>query len=408
MKFSSYQKFVIALLAFLQFTIILDFMILSPLGALLMPALKITASQFGTVVSAYAISAAVSSMLTAGFADRFDRKKLLLFFYCGFILGTLFCALAPNYTLLLTARIVTGIFGGVIGSISFAIMTDIFPLEQRGRVMGFMQTAFAASQVLGLPIGLYLSNLWGWHAPFLMIVAVSVIAGVFIWRYLQPLTGHLALQVDKKASLHLWHTLTDRQYTLPFLATALLSIGGFMIMPFASAFTVNNLGISMEKLPAIYMITGLASILIGPLIGKASDSYGGMKVFFFGTLVSSVMVMIYTHLGATPLWLVIAVNVAMFVGIFSRMIPSQTLMSAIPSPANRGSFMSVSSSLQQLAGGLGAIIAGAIVVQESSGMIRHFEVIGYIMVTLGLLILGMMFFINRAVENLKSSRKESL
>ena len=181
-----------------------------------------------------------------------------------------------------------------------------------------------------------------------------------------------------------------------------------MIMPFASAFTVNNLGIGMEKLPMIYMITGLASILIGPLIGKVSDTYGGMKVFFFGTIVSSVMVMIYTHLGATPLWLVIAVNVAMFVGIFSRMIPSQTLMSAIPSPANRGSFMSVSSSLQQLAGGLGAIIAGAIVVQESSGMIRHFEVIGYIMVTLGLLILGMMFFINRAVENLKSARKESV
>lgn len=408
MKFTGYQKFVIALLAFLQFTIILDFMILSPLGALLMPALQITASQFGTVVSAYAISAAVSSMLTAGFADRFDRKKLLLFFYGGFVLGTLFCALAPNFALLLTARIVTGIFGGVIGSISFAIMTDIFPLEQRGRVMGFMQTAFAASQVLGLPIGLYLSTLWGWHAPFLMIVAVSAVAGVFIWRYLQPLTGHLALQTDKKAYLHLWHTLTDRQYVLPFVATALLSIGGFMIMPFASAFTVNNLGIAMEKLPIIYMITGVASILIGPLIGKASDTYGGMKVFFFGTLVSSVMVMIYTHLGLTPLWLVIVVNVAMFVGIFSRMIPSQTLMSAIPSPANRGSFMSVSSSLQQLAGGLGAIIAGAIVVQESSGLIRHFEVIGYIMVGLGLLILGMMFFINRAVENLKAAGKESL
>ncbi|UXR66078.1 MFS transporter [Bdellovibrio bacteriovorus] len=408
MKFTGYQKFVIALLAFLQFTIILDFMILSPLGALLMPALKITASQFGTVVSAYAISAAVSSMLTAGFADRFDRKKLLLFFYGGFVLGTLFCALAPNFGLLLTARIVTGIFGGVIGSISFAIMTDIFPLEQRGRVMGFMQTAFAASQVLGLPIGLYLSTLWGWHAPFLMIVAVSAIAGIFIWRYLQPLTGHLALQTDKKAYLHLWHTLTDRQYILPFVATALLSIGGFMIMPFASAFTVNNLGIAMEKLPVIYMITGLASIMIGPLIGKASDTYGGMKVFFFGTLVSSVMVMVYTHLGLTPLWMVIVVNVAMFVGIFSRMIPSQTLMSAIPSPANRGSFMSVSSSLQQLAGGLGAIIAGAIVVQESSGLIRHFEVIGYIMVGLGLLILGMMFYINRAVENLKAARKESV
>ena len=149
-----YQKFVIAVLAFLQFTIILDFMIISPLGAMMMPTLHITPQQFGLAVSSYAFSAGVSGLLAAGFADRFDRKRLLLFFYAGFMLGTLLCALASTYPMLLVARIVTGLFGGVIGSVVLAIATDLFPLEMRGRVMGFIQTAFAASQVLGLPAGL--------------------------------------------------------------------------------------------------------------------------------------------------------------------------------------------------------------------------------------------------------------
>ncbi|WP_415063912.1 MFS transporter [Bdellovibrio sp.] len=393
--FTGYQKFVIALLAFLQFTIILDFMILSPLGALLMPALKITPGQFGTVVSAYAISAAVSGLLTAGFADKFDRKKLLLFFYVGFIIGTLLCGIAPSYEFLLGARIVTGLFGGVIGSIVFAIMTDLFPLHQRGRVMGLLQTAFAASQVLGLPAGLYLSNLWGWHMPFIMIVAVSSLAGVFIVYYLKPIDEHLKLQVDKKAYEHLLHTLNEPHYLLSFATTALLSLGGFMIMPFSSAFTVNNLGIHQDQLPTIYLITGAASILIGPLVGKASDRFGKFRTFIFGSFLGMLMVVIYTHLGITPLPMVILVNTVMFIGIFSRMIPSQALMSAIPSPANRGAFMSVGSSLQQLAGGIGSIVSGMIVVQESSGMIRHFEVVGYVMCGLSAITLVMMYFINR-------------
>src|SRR5437868_14498709 len=178
--FSGYQKFVIAVLAFLQFTIILDFMIISPLGAIVMPTLNITPQQFGLAVSSYAFSAGASGLLAAGFADKFDRKRLLLFFYAGFLLGTLLCGLATSYTFLLAARIVTGVFGGVVGSISMAIIADLFPLQVRGRVMGTIQTSFAASQVMGLPLGVFLSNKRGWHAPFVLILAVGAPIGVVI------------------------------------------------------------------------------------------------------------------------------------------------------------------------------------------------------------------------------------
>jgi predicted MFS family arabinose efflux permease len=396
-----YQKLVVGLLAFLQFTVILDFMTLSPLGAFLMPALHITPAQFGLVVSVYAFSAGTSGFLAAGFADRFDRKKFLLFFYAGFVLGTLLCGMADTYPVLLVARVVTGGFGGVIGSVVFAITTDLFPFEMRGRVMGFVQTAFAASQVLGIPAGLFLSNLWGWHAPFVMIVAISAVVGVFIVLWLRPIDAHLHGPQEGRGGAsalgHLRATVGKPLYLQAFATTALLSTGGFMLMPFGSAFTVHNVGIRIDKLPVLYLITGLCTIFTGPLVGRAADRFGKFRTFTFGTALTILMVLIYTHLGVTPLPLVIAVNAVLFVGIFSRMIPSQALMSAVPSPDTRGSFMSVSSSVQQLSGGIASVIAGLIVVEGPGGVLVHFELLGYVVIGASLVTLVMMREIHKVI-----------
>jgi predicted MFS family arabinose efflux permease len=394
--FTKYQTIVVVVLAFLQFTIILDFMILSPLGAMLMPALDIDTKRFGYVVSAYAFSAGTSGVLAAGFADRFDRKKLLMFFYCGFLVGTLLCALAPTYPALLGARIVTGLFGGVIGSIVFAITTDLFSYEMRGRVMGVVQTAFAGSQILGIPIGLYLANHLGWHAPFFLIVGIGAAAGVVIAVVLKPIDGHLALKVDRSPLRHLATTLSEPRYQHAIATTALLATGGFMLMPFGSAFAVGNLGITQDDLPAVYLATGITAMIAGPLLGRLSDKIGKFQVFMLGTAISLVMVLIYTRLETTPLPLVILVSAAMFVGISARMIASQALMSAVPAPESRGAFMSVSASVQQISGGLASVIAGQIVVQKvEGGRLDHFDVLGDVVTGAGLVTVAMMYTIHR-------------
>jgi predicted MFS family arabinose efflux permease len=395
--FSRYQSLLIALLAFVQFTVILDFMIMSPLGAIIMPALNITAGQFGVAVSAYAFSAGISGILAAGFADRFDRKRLLLFFYLGFTAGTALCALAPNYHVLLIGRIVAGLFGGVMGSIVLAIITDLFALNLRGRVMGFVQTAFAASQVLGIPVGLFLSNHWNWHVAFGALVGLSIAAIAAISLVMRPVNAHLLLRQDSNAFRHLIATIGQPRYTLAFGVTTLLATGGFMLMPFGSAFTVHNLGIDIVHLPTIYLISGLFSIFTGPLVGRASDRFGKFPVFVFGSAVSVIMVLIYTNLGQVSLTTVIIVNVLMFVGIFSRMIPSQALISAIPVPSQRGSFSAVSASLQQLSGGLGSVLAAAIITQNPDDSLRHFDRLGYIVVATSILSLVAMYFVQKSV-----------
>jgi predicted MFS family arabinose efflux permease len=398
--FTGYQKFVIVLLAVLQFTVILDFMILSPLGDILMKSMGIITSQFGSVVSAYAISAGISGFLAAGFADKYDRKKLLLFFYVGFIVGTFCCALAYSYETLLVARIVTGVFGGVIGSIGMAIITDLFTLQQRGRVMGFVQMAFAASQILGIPIGLVLANLWGWHATFYMVVVLGLLIGVATIIKLKPITAHLALQSDKHPLVHLLHTIRKKNYRIGFLATAMLSMGGFMIMPFTTAFIVNNVHISQKQLPIIFFCTGLASIIIMPIVGKLSDRIDKFKLFAIGTCIAVVMILIYTNLTPVPIWVVIGINMVLFMGIMSRMVPAIALNSAIPEMADRGAYMSINSSLQQMAGGLAAIFAGLVVVQRTkTGPIENFNILGFVMVGLMIWCLYLVYRVSEIIRN---------
>lgn len=396
--FSPYQVFIIAILAILQFTIILDFMVLSPLGAILLQELNISTSQFGLVVSAYAFSAGASGLLAAGFADKFDRKKLLLFFYTGFMVGTLLCAMAPTYHLLLIARVVTGLFGGVISSVSFAIITDLFKMEVRGRVMGFVQMAFGASQVLGIPIGLLLANRFGWHSPFWMIEGFGIVIGIIILLYMQPVREHLRIRSDRNAFQHLVKTLSKTSYLRAFIATTLLATGGFMLMPFGSAFSIHNLGLTMGQLPILYGITGAFSLVTGPLVGKLSDKIGKYKLFVMGSLISIAMVAIYTNLSLTPLWVCIVLNVILFAGISSRMISASALMSAIPEPQDRGAFMSINSSVQQISGGVAAAVAGMIVVQSKSGLLLHYPMLGYVVIGSMLATIGLMFWIDQYVS----------
>jgi len=398
-KFTGYEKLVVALLALTQFTVVLDFMVMSPLGDMLMKSMNLKTTQFGFAVSAYAFSAGISGLLTAGFADRFDRKKLLLFFYIGFIAGTFFCGITNSYPMLIAARIVTGLFGGVIGSISMAIVADLFPLEQRGRVMGYMQMGFGASQVLGIPIGLYIANIWGWQSPFLMIVGLATIVCLLIMFRLQPINKHLALQSDRSPFAHLWHTVAKRNYRIGFLATAMLSLGGFMMMPWGSAFAVNNLQVTTHQLPFLFMVSGVSSLIIMPLIGRLSDQADKFKIFVMASAWMIVMVIIYTNLQAIPFWFVLVMNIFFMIGIMSRMVPAMALTSSLPKMQDRGAYMSVSSSLQQIAGGLAAAVGGMIVVQKTkTSPLEHYNTLGLVIVGISVLSIFLLYRVSRMIK----------
>ena len=398
-KFTTYQKVVIILLALTQFTVVLDFMVMSPLGDILMKSMNISTSQFGFAVSSYAISAGIASFLTAGFADKYDRKKLLLFFYTGFIVGTLFCGLTMNYYMLIAARIFTGLFGGVIGSISMAIVADLFDLKHRGRVMGFMQMGFGASQVLGIPISLFIANQWGWQSPFLMIVVLALCIWTISAIMLKPVTKHLEIKGEQNPFKHLWHTLKQRNYRIGFMSTALLSVGGFMMMPWGSAFAINNLQVSTQQLPILFMVAGISTLIIMPLIGKLSDKMEKLTLFSIASIWLMVVVLVYTNLSSVPFWVVMLVNVLMMIGIMSRMVPAMALTASLPKMQDRGAFMSINTSLQQMAGGIAAGIGGMIVIQKTKNSpLEHYDTLGYVIAAILIVCIYMVYRVNTIIK----------
>lgn len=397
--FSGYQKLVIAILALTQFSVVLDFMVMSPLGDIIMKTMKLTPKQFGVAVSAYAFSAGISGLLTAGFADKFDRKKLLLFFYTGFIVGTIFCGLAYNYYLLIGARIFTGLFGGVIGSISLAIVADVFDIHHRGRVMSFVQMGFGASQVLGVPVSIKLAGNLGWQAPFMMVAILATAILLLGFLKLQPVDKHLAIKNDKNALTHLWHTVNNPQYGIGFLTMSLLAVGGFMMMPFGSAFAINNLKINNDDLFLLFMISGVASLIVMPLIGRLADKVDKFTLFAAASIWMVAVVVIYTNLTATPLWQVMILNVLMMMGIMSRFVPAGALTSGLPDLKDRGAYMSISSSVQQIAGGIAAVVSGQIVKQANSkAPLENYNIVGYVAAAIAFLCIIMMYRVSAIVK----------
>ena len=175
-----------------------------------------------------------------------------------------------------------------------------------------------------------------------------------------------------------------------------------MMMPFASAFSVNNLGISLDQLPLLYMITGIFSMFTGPLIGKFSDQVGKYNIFTVGSLLTMVVVVIYCNLGITAFWIVLVLNILMFAGVSSRIITSSALVSAVPVPQDRGSFMSINSSVQQISGGIAAFVAGKIVVETADGKLEHYDTLGYVVVGAMVITIILMYSIHLYVDK-KSS-----
>lgn len=369
-------------LAFIQFTHIVDFMILMPLGPSLMRTLEIGPSEFSILVSSYTFAAGTSGLLGSLWIDRFDRKKALLTLYVGFALGTLACGLAQSYFALLTARVITGLFGGVMGSTVLAIVGDAVPAEKRGRAMGIVMMAFSAASVLGVPFSLYLANLWDWHAPFVFVALAAGLALGVAAKSIPPLRGHLAGPPRKT---NLAEVALEPRRLRGLIVMAALVMGQFSVIPFLSPSFVLNGGLDESKLPLIYLTGGLATIVTSPIWGRFTDRKGPVPVLTAGVLISLIPFVWITHLGPSPAPLLLGVSTLLFVCMGGRMVPTMTLVQAQVEPAHRGAYMAIVSSVQQFMSALAAFLAGHIVVKNPAGHLDHYGVIGWGSCALGLI-----------------------
>jgi len=356
----------------------MDFMIMMPMAPQLMRVMHISPKQFSILVASYTIAAGIASFFGTFFVDRFDRKKVILICYTGFIIGTAICGLATNYHFLMIARILTGLLGGIIGSQVLSIVGDIIPAENRGKATGIIMTGFSAASVLGVPFGLLLATKFGWELPFFVIAIVGSIVLLAAIRILPSLTKHLDNQEPKRSPLELLkEILSYKKHRLALIFTVLVALSHFTIIPFLSPYMVANVGFEEIQLSYIYMLGGAVTIFSGPFIGKLADKYGLVRVYTILVLVALIPQLAITNMPAVSIWIALIFTSLFFIFSGGRFIPSQALTIGAVQPAIRGGFMSLNSSVMQLASGLAAFMAGLVVVKNEAGQLMHFDILGY-------------------------------
>jgi MFS transporter, DHA1 family, inner membrane transport protein len=382
------ERTLLFILAAINFTHIMDFMIMMPLSSYLIPKFKISPQQFSFIVSSYAFSAFVSSLSASFIVDRYDRKKVLLFAYIGFVVGTFACGLAPDYYLLLIARVVAGFFGGLIGAQVLSIVGDSFPFERRGAAMGVLMSAFAFASVAGVPVGLFLAATYSWHVPFIAIGSIGVLIIPFVIKFIPPMNKHIQLQTEKKSPFLVFkHIINEPNQQRGLLMMFTLVLAHFSIIPFIAPYMQFNVGFTKEQVALIYLVGGAVSLFSAPLIGKISDKYGKHRTFGALILLAIIPVYLLTNLTRIPIYYVLTITAFFFIFAGGRMIPAQAMVTSVVKPQQRGGFMNINSSFQQMATGLSAVIAGAIVEKAPNGELMNYQYVGYIGIGLSLVCL---------------------
>jgi DHA1 family inner membrane transport protein len=373
------EFYILLTLALIQFTHVMDFMIIMPLGNQLMKLFQIEPQQFGFIVSAYTITAGLVGFAGAFFVDNFDRKKLLLTCYAGFLIGTLACAFAPNYGFMLAARIFTGAFGGLLSTLILSIVGDLIPNERRGSAMGFVTAGFSLASVFGVPFGNYLASIYSWHAPFLFIAAAGLVVAGLIFKFVPFLSGHIQHKANRPRLTEVVANLIDnRNQRKALLLMCLLMLSQFTIIPFIAAYMEKNVGFTQIEVTYIYFYGGICSVFAAPLIGRMADRIGKFKVFAIFASLAIIPLFLITNMPTVPIWMALIVTSFFFIVISGRVVPAMALITSTTTPKSRGSFMSFNSSVQQTSAGVAAFIAGAIVTKDEAGKLQHYPIVGYI------------------------------
>lgn len=373
-------------LAFVQFTHILDNMIMMPMAPNLKKTMDITTQGFGFLVSSYGIAAFVAAIAATFFIDRFDRKKALIFLYVGFLAGTICCAFAPDYTMLIIARIFTGLFGGIAGSVILSIIGDSLPLEKRARGMGILMSGFALASVAGVPLGIFLSEKYSWHAPFFLIAFIGIFVLIAAYIFVPNVTNHLKGPRNTDP-FHLYkQVLKDRNMVYGLLFSICIVYTHFSIIPYISDYLVNNQHFSMKgDLIYMYVIGGILSSICAPFIGKVADKRGRYGVLVVLSFLALIPLYAIPNFESSSFWLMIAVAATFFVFSGGRMVPAQAMITSVVTPHLRGGYMSLNSAMQQLTVGLSTLIGGLIIYNDEARQLHNYPVVGYIGMAFGIL-----------------------
>lgn len=372
------ERAMLLILSGIQFCHVLDFMIMMPLGPFLIRALGISTHEFALLVASYSFSASIAGLLIAPVVDRFERKRFLLVIFLAFALATLACSLSPGYGVLLVARGLAGVFGGMMGALVHTMVADAIPIERRARATGFVATAFSVSSIAGVPLSLLLADALGWQAPFLLI---TVISGALIWfgfKALPDFRAHLDVRREVRAMHQMLRVAIEPNHLAAMLLTCLVILGGFTVIPYITLYAISNVGIAGDEVPLIYFLGGAATLITARLIGALADRFGKILVFRIVAIGACLPVLLVTNIGPLSLVVYLAITTLFFILVSGRMVPLLAIVGAAVKPQERGTFLSLNATVQSMAMGLASMVGGLFITQTPGGEISGYGWVGLV------------------------------
>ena len=376
---------IVFLVAFIGFLASTDSMLLMPLSNIIMKNYDVSAQVSTWVISVYSIFAGISGFLSASIMDRFDRKRLLIGTFIGFAICTLLCGYANSFGLFVLYRGITGIFGGIVGGVGVAIVSDLIPFKRRATAMSIISLSFAVSAIVGVPIGLKLAKDFSLLLPFRILAGVSFITLIPIYFWLPNINKHLKEHIVHTSPFKtIKNTIKDINQVWALLLAIFIVFSHFVVLQFIVPYMENNVGFDAKLIPWMYAIGGIFAIATAPFIGKISDKRGNFPSFVVLMLLSFIPIILSTHISVVSMPLALFICVTFFILAAGRMIPAYTIMSGATTPEKRGGFMSMRSACMEIGTALASIVSGFVVKIGHDGLVHNFNYVGYISVVAGL------------------------
>lgn len=372
------ERAMLLTLSGIQFCHVLDFMIMMPLGPFLISALGISTHEFALLVASYSFSASIAGLLIAPVVDRFERKRFLLVIFLAFALATLACGLSPGYSVLLVARGLAGVFGGMMGALVHTMVADAIPLERRARATGFVASAFSVSSIAGVPLSLLLADALCWQAPFLLIALLSSVLIWFGFKALPDFRAHLDVRREVRAMHQMLRVAIEPNHLAAMLLTCLVILGGFTVIPYITLYAISNVGMAGDEVPLIYFLGGAATLITARLIGALADRFGKILVFRIVAIGACLPVLLVTNIGPLSLVVYLAITTLFFILVSGRMVPLLAIVGAAVKPQERGTFLSLNATVQSMAMGLASMVGGLFITQTPGGEISGYGWVGLV------------------------------
>lgn len=374
------EKSLLRSLSGIQFSHILDVMVIMPLAPMLMRTFSLSAIQFGVLVSAYTFMAALSSLIAAMVIDRFDRRRVVLTFFACFIVATALCAITPTYHLLLVARGLSGVFGGVLGSLVHVYIADCFAYERRGFATGKITAAFSVATVLGVPFSLMLVNYTplGWRAPFVVIASLAAVFWWMAYRAIPSIPTRITDKRLRRSLVPMKQVLSHANHWRAYLYMFLMIMGGFTVIPYITLYSTINLKFPETLLPLLYLSGGAFTFFTSQWIGHLADRHGKVRVFRIIAVLAILPVLAMTNVKEIPWWGVLCITTPFFIFVSGRFVPGMAIITSAAIPHLRGTFMSINSAVQSIGTSVATLVASFIITINSQGQLEHYNLVGYV------------------------------